>query len=98
MGGKNGKEENKATKLAIKSKSPEATNQQDLSPPTTTSTEGGSQDDPKPDTKETRDPEPVKDVAYDKVIVHVRSDQRPSCVYSQSAFYKISEVLTQLKA
>ena len=96
MGGKNGKEENKATKPA-KSKSPEATNQQDPSPPTTTSTEGGSQDDPKPDTKETRDPKPVKGVAHDKVIVHVGSDQRPSCVYSQSAFYKISEVLTQLK-
>ena len=82
MDGKNGKEGNEATRPA-----PEATNQQDPSPPTITSTEGGSQDDPKPHTKETRDPKPVKDVANDKVIVHVRSDQRPSCVYSQSAFY-----------
>ena len=96
MGGKNSKEENKGTKPA-KSKSPEATNQQDPSPPTTTSTEGGSQDDPKLDTKETRDPKPVKGVANDKVIVHVGSEQRPSCVYSQSAFYKISEVLTGIK-
>ena len=87
MGAKNGKEENKATKPAIKSKSPEATNQQDPSPSTTTSTEGGSQDDPKPDAKETRDPKPVKDVANAKVIVRVRSDQRPRCVYSRSAFY-----------
>ena len=93
MGAKNGKEENRATKPAIKSKSPEATNQQDPSPPTTTSNEGGSQDDPKPDTKESWDPKPVKGVANDKVIVHVRSDQPPSCVYSQSAFYEISEVL-----
>ena len=76
MGGKNGKEENKAAKPA-KTKSPEATNQQDPSPPTTTSTEGGSQDDPKPDAKETRDPKPVKGVANDKVIVRVGSDQRP---------------------
>ena len=78
MGAKNGKEK-KAIKPAM-SKSPEATNQQDPSPPTTTSTEGVSQDYHKPDTKETRDPKPVKGVAHDKVIVHVISDQRPSCV------------------
>ena len=74
MGAKNGKEENKPTRPA-KSKSPEATNKQDPSPPTTPSIEGGSQDDPKPDTKETRDPKPVKGVAHDKVIVRVGSDQ-----------------------
>ena len=67
MGAKNGKEENKTTKPA-ETKSPKATNQRDLSPPTTTSIDGGSQDDPKPDTKETRDPKPVKGVVNDKVI------------------------------
>ena len=89
MGTKNGKEGNKATKSS-KTKSPEATNQQDPSPPTTTSTEGASQDDPEPDAKETRDPKPVKDVAIDKVIVvvtkmrTVHADRGPVLQYSDT--------------